>query len=137
MAVQARQEGVLGGTIIPVARRRVGIPGAQVLVGVLVLGAVVGSLAYALRASEPDTLGVQGIQRARAAATVQAYERAWANAGSAGVLTLPQIEQARAEATVEAYERSWASTHQGPAEVRVTGTGPGLVTIAEQQASEG
>jgi hypothetical protein len=54
-----------------------------------------------------------------------------------------RIQARRAEATVEAYERSWPAVQSSqavrfapaPSIVWVTGTGPGLVTVAELQAA--
>ncbi|HEU4356337.1 MAG TPA: hypothetical protein VFT27_12175 [Actinomycetota bacterium] len=46
-----------------------------------------------------------------------------------------QIQSSRAEATVRAYEQAWASLQPTDAHVRVTGTGPALAWVAEQQAN--
>lgn len=44
-----------------------------------------------------------------------------------------QIQSSRAKATVRAYEQAWASLQPTDPRVRVTGTGPGLALVAEQQ----
>jgi hypothetical protein len=44
-----------------------------------------------------------------------------------------RIHELRAEAVVRAYEQAWLAVQPAQARVRVTGTGPGLAWVAEQQ----
>jgi len=46
-----------------------------------------------------------------------------------------QIQSLRAEAVVDAYERAWMAVQPAESQVRVTGTGPALAWVADQQAA--
>jgi hypothetical protein len=124
MAVQVKGRG-LEGDVLPVTLPRLGHGRAVVAAG-LVAGILLGWLAYALLTGGEEAMSVQAIQRARAEATVEAYETAWAVAKPsewrvAVVGTGPGL------ALVADRQRAWG-------ENGITGTGPGLVTIAELQA---
>lgn len=60
----------------------------------------------------------------------------FAQAGNEAV-RVAQIQASRAEATVRAYEQAWASLQPTDTRVRITGTGPGLAWVAEQQVNWG
>jgi hypothetical protein len=120
-------------------KERGGVPGATIpitaprvrrrplLVGAgIAAGVLAGWLAYVLVSGGEDAARVQEIQRTRAEAMVEAYEAAWARV---------QPTETRIAVTgtgpglvvVADLQRAWA-------ENAITGTGPGLVTIAEMQA---
>lgn len=127
MAVQVKGHG-LEGEVLPVTLPRLGHGRAGVAAG-LVAGLLLGWLAYALVSGGEEAMSVQAIQRARAEATVEAFETAWARV---------QPSESRIAVTgtgpglalVADRQRAWA-------ENAITGTGPGLVTIAELQAGSG
>lgn len=47
---------------------------------------------------------------------------------------IAQTQSLRAEAVVDAYERAWLAVQPTQSQVRVSGTGPGLAWVAEEQA---
>jgi hypothetical protein len=123
MAVQVEEHGLGGGTI-RITRPRLARKPAVVGAG-LVAGILLGWLAFALATGHEEATSLQEIQRARAEATAQAYETAWARVQPtewriAVTGTGPGL------AVVADRQRAWAGR-------AVTGTGPGLVTIAELQ----
>jgi len=46
-----------------------------------------------------------------------------------------RIQELRAQATVRAYEQGWMAVQPTQTRVRITGTGPGVAWVAEQQAT--
>jgi hypothetical protein len=46
-----------------------------------------------------------------------------------------EIQTLRADAVVDAYEQAWLAVQPTESQVRLTGTGPGLAWVAEQQAA--
>jgi hypothetical protein len=124
MAVQVRERGGVAGGIpvtVPRIRRRFLVMSAGVVAGVLA-----GWLAFVLTTGGEDVARVQEIQRARAEATVEAYEAMWARVQPSET-RIAVTGTGPGLALVADLQRDWA-------ENAVTGTGPGLVTIAEMQA---
>lgn len=124
MAVQVKEHGLDGGTLpitLPRLARKPAVVGAGLVAGILL-----GWLAFALATGHEEATSVQEIQRARAEATAQAYETAWAR-------VQPSEWRIRVTGTgpglalVADRQRAWN-------ESAITGTGPGLVTITELQA---
>ncbi len=98
---------------------------AWLLVSVL-MGVAAGALIHSLVTAEDPATYAAKVQATRAAATVAAYERAWAS-------LQPAESQVRVTGTGPAL--TWVADRQARwAEHAITGTGPGLVTIAELQA---
>lgn len=120
-------------------KERRGVPGATIPVtaprvrrAVLVVGASIaagvlaGWLAYVLVSGGENVARVQEIQRTRAEAMVEAYEAAWARVQPAET-RIAVTGTGQGLIVVADLQRAWA-------ENAITGTGPGLVTIAKMQA---
>jgi hypothetical protein len=56
------------------------------------------------------------------------------NDAAARVARAQDIQQARAKAMVQAFETDWARIQPNSSHIAVTGTGPGLAWVADQQA---
>lgn len=109
----------------PVGRARVQEVAVWLLVSVL-MGVAAGALIHSLVTTEDRAAYAAGIQAARAAETVEAYEQAWAS-------LQPTDTSVRVTGTGPGL--AWVAEQQARwAENAITGTGPGLVTIAELQA---
>jgi hypothetical protein len=130
MAIDLKERPPLTRTVEPVARpaRRDGVDRivAWLVVSVCV-GVAAGALAYGLVTAGEDAARAARIQELRAEATVDTYTRAWV-ARAAG------IQERRAQALVDAYSGVRPAGIPAPSRVLVTGTGPGLVWVAQQQA---
>ena len=92
-------------------------------------GVVAGAVLNNLVTAEEDTTRAAQIQALRAEAMVEAYERAW-------VGVQPAVSQVRVTGTGPALARL-AEQQTAWAEHAITGTGPGLVTVAQLQAGYG
>lgn len=92
-------------------------------------GLVAGAVLNSLVTAEEDTTRAAQIQALRAEAMVEAYGRAW-------VADQPAVSQVRVTGTGPAL--AWLAEQQTAwTEHAITGTGPGLVTVAQLQAGYG
>jgi hypothetical protein len=115
---------------LPQPRVRVS-PRVAVVVAGLVAGILIGWLAYVTVGDDAATrvARAQDIQQARADAMVQAYEADWARIQPSG---------SRIAVTGTGPGLAWVAEQQADwAENVITGTGPGLVTVANMQAGYG
>lgn len=95
----------------------------------ILLGVAVGALVYSLTQARNEATRVAQIQASRAEATVRAYEQAWASL---------RPTDTRVRITGTGPGLAWVADQQIDwAESAVTGTGPGLVTMAKMQAGHG
>jgi hypothetical protein len=99
------------------------------LVVSVLIGVAAGAVLHSLTTAGQEAARVAEIQSLRAEAVVDAYERAW---------LAVQPTQARVRVTGTGPGLTWVSEQQAAwAEHVITGTGPGLVTVARQQAGYG
>jgi hypothetical protein len=120
---QVRMEGLgtmdgPGPLVVPEATSGTGFVSiARLVLGAIVAAVVVLSIALALPVDGP---GPAPIDRAD-------------DRGVAQVARAQEIQRARADALVRAYEAAWASAQPATWRIAISGTGPALGWVADQQ----
>jgi len=95
----------------------------------ILAGVAAGALIHSLVEARSESARVAQIQVSRAGATVRAYEQAWASL---------QSTETQVRLTGPGPGLAWVAEQQADwAESAITGTGPGLVTVANMQAGYG